>query len=146
MKPPRVYIPTMKDIMRSQAQGNIGPVNHVAHEQLHGPSMFMYTSVPTLDLVAGTALRLPRGGEITRISGRVSGAPSGGDLKIVILANGASILGSGFLRVLDGTNVTKERTVERTEFNEDTRFQVQIDTLSGATGPLVVVFEYLPEF
>lgn len=137
----RIYIPTMKDVIRAQRKAMLDPVSHVGHEQLHSPSIFVYTSKATLDTNAGTGFRLPRGGEITRISGRVSGAPSG-DMSIDVLMNAVSVFGGGYLKIPSGTKVTKEKIVNRAEFNEDTVFTVQINTINSATGPLVVVFEY----
>ena len=135
----------MKEVMAMQRTVNLAPLNQLGHDQVHAPMIFIYNTSSTLDTTAGPGLRLPRGGEITRISGRVAGAPSG-DMSIDVLANAVSIFGGGYLKIPSGTKITKEKIVDRPMFSEDTVFTVQINTINSATGPLVLTFEFLPEF
>ena len=46
----------------------------------------------------------------------------------------------------EGITIYEEKIVERAMFSEDTVFTVQINTINAATGPLVVTFEFLPEY
>jgi len=144
-KKPRIRVPSMADVIARQSSVNLGGIDQKAHDLVHGPVIITYQTANTLDTTAGPGLRLPRGGEITRVAGRVAGAPSG-DMSIDVLAGGASIFGGTYLKIPSGEKITKEKIVTRPEFNEDTVFTVQINTINSATGPLIVTFEYLPEY
>lgn len=145
MRNRNIYIPNMKEVIKAQRTINMGDVNAQRHDQLHGPMIFIYNTSSTLDTTAGPGLRLPRGGELTRISGRVTGAPTG-DMSIDVLAGGTTIFGGTYLKIPSGEKITKEKIVDRPMFSEDTVFTVQINTINSATGPLVLTFEFLPEF
>jgi hypothetical protein len=145
MRNKAIYIPTMKDVLRMHHTVDSPPMNSGAHDRLHAPMIFIYNTSSTLDTTAGPGLRLPRGGELTRIAGRVTGAPTG-DMSIDVLAGGTTIFGGGYLKIPSGEKITKEKIVERPMFSEDTVFTVQINTINSATGPLVLTFEFLPEY
>jgi len=145
MAEPRIHVPRMKDYMAARADRNRRPVNRQMHDQLHSPSTIIYNSTSTLDTTTGPGLRMPSGGQITRISGRVAGAPSGGNMKVAIKIDGVSVFDSGeFLLFQNGEKVSRYKIIRRPTFNEDSVFTVAIDTIQGATGPMILTIEYFP--
>jgi hypothetical protein len=143
---PRVHIPNMKELLERRADLSRRGVNQQAHERLHGPATIVYNTSSTLDTTAGPGLRMPRGGQITRISGRVSGAPTS-KMEIGIYIDGVNVLGTAeYLTIQTSEKVAKYKIVRRPYFNEDSVFTVQIQTVAAATGPLVLTIEYLPEY
>lgn len=146
MPEPRVHIPNMKELFARRENLSRQGVNQQAHAQLHGPATIVYNSAATLDTVAGPGLRMPRGGQITRISGRVTGAPTS-KMEIGIYIDGVNVLGTAeYLTIQTSEKVAKYKIVRRPYFNEDSVFTVQIQTVAAATGPLVLTIEYLPEY
>ena len=144
---PRLRVPSMKDYMMARADRERRPVNRQALDQLHGPATIIYQTNTTLDTDTGPGLRMPRGGQVRRIAGRVAGAPSGGNLKVSIFIDGVSVFDSGeFLLFQSGEKVARFKIIRRPYFNEDSVFTVDIDTISSATGPMILTIEYLPEF
>lgn len=143
---PRIKVPTMRDYMRQRAHRLRRPVNRQSHDQLHGPATIVYQTASTLTTDEGPGLRMPRGGQITRISGRVAGAPSS-KMEIIINVDGVNVLGtSEYLTIQSGEKVARYKIVRRPYFNEDSVFTVDIQTIASATGPLVLTIEYLPEY
>jgi hypothetical protein len=121
--------------------------NIKAHDRLHGPRVIIYQSKGTLDTVAGTIARFPQGGQVTRVSCKLAGAPSGGAFKVDLLIDTVSVFQSGtYLQVADGETISKYKIIERPFFNENSNFRVQVNTIQGATGPMVLTIEYLPEY
>jgi hypothetical protein len=119
-------------------------VNENAHFAQHAPSTIVYTSKATLDTNAGTKLRLPRGGQITRVAAKVQ-TTGATDLTFNIYIDTISVTDSD-VRILAGETVARFIIVKRPNFNQDSVFQVQLSATGGATGPLVVSVEYLPGF
>ena len=147
MRDPAVHVPNMKELFTRRKNLSRVGVNQQAHDNLHGPVTLIYQTANTLDTSTGPGLRLPRGGQITRIAGRVAGAPSGGNLKVGIFIDGVSVFDSGeFLVFQSGEKVARFKIVRRPYFNEDSVFTVDIDTINSATGPMILTIEYLPEY
>lgn len=141
---PRLIRPNMKEIVAAQRTISLGGANRRSHEHLHQPRILIYTSTLTLNTTAGPKLRLPVGGEVTRVSARVQGAPSGAAMQIDYLIDGITAFDSGtYLRIPDGQLVALGKTLNRNLFSVDSAHQVQIFAISGATGPLVFTIEFL---
>jgi hypothetical protein len=150
-RPPRstqLPIPTMKAYMdNAMKQGQDDMFNRRAHDQMHGPTTLIYQTATALTTDVGPPLRLPRGGVVTRISCKLAGAPSGSAFQVNVLIDGITVFPSGeYLEVAVGDTVSKFKIVERPNFNEDSVFTVDIQTISSATGPMVMTIEYLPEY
>ena len=121
-------------------------VNKQAHDRLHGPRQIVYTSPVALSTTAGTKLRMPRGGQITNIMATVTGAPTS-TLQIDLLMDGVSVFDDGYLQILSGETESEPfRIVSRPYFNEDTILKVKLNAVAAATGPLVVVIEYVTDY
>lgn len=137
----------MRDVMERKNFMLRRPVNQQAHDHLHGPATLVYNSPTTLTTDVGPGLRMPRGGQITRISGRVAGAPSGGKLEAIINIDGVNALGTNeYLTWQDGEKIARYKIVRRPYFNEESVFTIDIQTINGATGPMIITIEYLPAY
>jgi len=143
-RPPRVSVDNMKSVMRRRADRARQPVNRPAHRRLHAPATIIYQTATTLDTNTGPGLRMPRAGRITRISGRVAGAPSS-TMKINVLIDDFGVFQSGtFLQIQSGSKISEFKVIERPVFTRDSVITVDIDTIASATGPLVLTIEYVP--
>ena len=144
----KLPIPTMKSYMSKQmkqAQDDI--FNQRAHDHVHGPTTLIYQTESTLTTDVGPALRLPRGGQVTAVSCKLAGAPSGSAFQVNLLIDGITVFPTGeYLEVATGETVSKFKIIQRPFFNEDSVFTVDIQTISSATGPMVMTIEYLPEY
>lgn len=110
---------------------------------------FTWTSSSSLTASTGTEKVVPRegGGQFGLISANVDvgNEPSGGNLELDILVDGASVFSEGYLTILDGESQSVPKVVDgRIYFSPGSILSVQIVTVSGATGPIVVQFDYLP--
>ncbi len=120
-----------------------GPfLNQKGHEQLHAPKTIVYTSTATLSTTAGSKLRLPRGGSITRIAAVVQGTPSGAALDFDLYIDGFVVTDSP-VQIAVGDTISKPRIITRPDFDENSTMYLKINTVSSATGPLVVTIEYI---
>jgi len=127
--------------------------NYLAHVEDHTPSWhsLVYTSKASLDTVAGTPIALAADAVIVTVRANVAQAPSGAALEYDILRNGTTIFPAGNKpTIAAGKKVGKVFRPERLPIRsrgednpEDDTIQVKINTVSSATGPLVVVFRIL---
>ena len=141
-------VPTMKEYMRSRQRQAVSAMFDVrAHERTHGPTTLVYQTATTLDTNAGPKLRLPRGGQITKVSCKLQGAPVTNPFKVDLKVDNTTVFESGtYLQVQAGETVSRGKIVERPYFSDESTFVVQINTISSATGPMVMTIEYLPEY
>ena len=125
--------------------------NFAAHQAAHGPHVLIYESATTLSTTASSSLPLIRGGKILAIHAGVEAAPTS-DMTIDALIAGASILNSDYVTILSGETTTSfassamlfdPRIADSNlgSFKMFEKLQVQIVSVSGATGPLIVLFE-----
>jgi hypothetical protein len=143
---PKVRIDSMPRVMTRFLDTGREPVNERAHEEIHSPKIIVYTSESTLTTDTGPPLRMPRGGEITSVRVKLTGAPSGADFKVDLLTTGLTVFGGGFCTVLDGETVSKFRMVDKRGFTEDTVFTVKVNTIASATGPFTMTIEYVEAY
>ncbi len=119
-----------------------GHVNEKAHDALHAPSMLIYTSPATLSVTAGSKIRLPRGGVVTRIAAVVQTGPSGSALDFDLYIDGVVVTDSP-VSIAAGATISSFRIVTRPDFDENSTFYIKINNVNSAVGPLVVTIEYL---
>ena len=123
-------------------------INRRAHRRSHAPSSIIYTSTATLSTTAGSPFYPLRAGRLTGIRANVAGAPSSSDLTFDVLFDGNSIFHTSNKPTVPQSVLFGYRSFQydRLSWQPDTKVQVQITTIGGATGPLVVEFEYEPEY
>lgn len=116
--------------------------NKAQHRRHHGPSMLMYTSVPTLvAATAGSFLYVPFACKVLTVKGTVQVAPSGGDFDFDVLEDGQTVFHTSPVpKVLSGEVEGQEARPDRRSFQRGTKLYVKTGTLHGAGGPLVVVW------
>lgn len=144
----KVYIPTMATYMRKRAQLSQDDVlNPKAHEILHGPATLVYTSKVALDTVAGSKLKLPRGGQVTAVACKLQGAPSGSKFQVDLLIDDISVFDAGtYLEVAVGETASRFKILTRPYFNDESVFKVKINAVNAATGPMVLTIEYMADY
>lgn len=113
------------------------------HEQLHVPKQKVYTSLKTLDTVAGAKMRLPHGGQLVYALANVQTGPVTNPLVWTLLKNGVSVFATSptIAAGVDYSNVTE--FIDNGYFVQYDYFQFQITTVSSAVGPAVYTLGYL---
>ena len=122
-----------------------------AHSAAHLPRILVYTSQATLVTTASTPIYPPRGGRIVAIHANVAAAPTS-DMTIDVLIAGESILNSDYVTILSGEVTTSfassamlfdPRIADSNlgSFKAFEKLQVQVVSISAATGPLVMQLE-----
>lgn len=143
----RFFKPSMKDIIEARNRGAYGFNKH-AHSVNHYPKIVTYTSQATLSTDASTPLYLPFSGRLLEVHASVTVAPTS-TMKVDVLFDSLSIFdGTNFVEIESGDTLGKglpgrTSTVvgqEQTGLANPTKIQVQINTVAGATGPMVVYF------
>lgn len=115
----------------------------VSHSLAHEPKVFLWTSKKTLTTVSGVKLPPLRPGLIVNARASVQTAPSG-NLTWDILKNGVSIFQTK-PTILSGETVSEETPwIDNGEIVKDDTLQVQITTVNGAGGPMVVELHVAP--
>jgi len=151
----KVYTPTPQVLPRYRGKGQREEqFLDTAHEDHHLPRILVYTSAATLSTTASTPIRPPRGGRIVAVHLNVAGAPSGANFKHDTLIAGATIFPDGDLpEILDGEVTSGHDSSSEVlddprhpgdmdgAFNAFDAIQSKCDTISSATGPLVVQYE-----
>jgi hypothetical protein len=131
----RLDIPNMHDAVLGVR------FNKQQHRRHHGPSMLLYTSVPTLVVTAGSFLFMPFACKILTIKGTVQTAPAATDFVFDVLEDGQTIFHTGTApKVLVGETEGQEARPDRRSFQLGTKLYVQVTTISAAGGPLIVTF------
>ena len=117
--------------------------NLPAHGLAHDPKTVLWTSKKTLTTVSGVKLPPLRPGIIVNVRASVQTAPTG-TLTWDILKNGTSIFASK-PTILTGETISEETPwIDNGEIVKDDTLQVQITTVNGAGGPMVVELEVSP--
>lgn len=117
--------------------------NYGVHEQIHPPKTWTYTGKATIDTDAGSRIYPYRGGQLIRCRANVQVAP-GSTLTWKILKNGVSVHAVAPTIASGALYAAVTEFIDNGYFVPDDYFQVQVTATGGATGPIVVLAEYLP--
>lgn len=122
-------------------------INQPALRRQLVPRHLIYTSAATLTTDAGTPFYPMRGGRVTAVRLGVAGAPSGSALVCDVLLDGDSMFPtSSKPEIAAGSLFGYKAVTDKTSFSPDSKLQVDITTISSATGPMVVEIEYVEEY
>jgi hypothetical protein len=129
----------------ARASRPLGPFNVAAHELHHGVKVLYYTTAGSLDTNPGTPIHALRGKRIVGVRLNCKGAPSGGSLEGDILRNDVSIFSSldNKPTIPSGALKGYRQVVLSGAINNDDKVQCKINTISGATGPVVFEIFYV---
>lgn len=137
----------MKELLAARNRGAYG-FSKFSHMINHKPTQTTYTSKATLGTDASTPFYLPFSGRLLEVRANVTAAPTS-TMKIDVLFNGDSVFdGTNYLEIESGDLLGKGLPgrmanvigQEQGSNSNPTKIQVQINTVAGATGPMVVYF------
>jgi hypothetical protein len=118
---------------------------HVDDREGQHTKSLIYTSAATLVLTAGTPFWPTLGGRIVGWRAGVAGAPSTGTFQADVLLDAVSVLDGGYVEIASGSSYGYRRAPsDKLYIYPDSKWQVQVVAIQGATGPLTLEFVYLP--
>lgn len=120
-----------------------GDFNYGVHEQLHKPAVVTWTSKETLAAETGARIYPYRGGQLIRARANIQVAAAG-TVTWRILKNGTTIHAASPTIAAGNLYANVTEFLENGVFVPDDYFQVELVDVSDATGPLVVIAEYIP--
>jgi hypothetical protein len=124
-------------------------LNRRAHARRHPYQRLIYTTKPTLDTQPSTPLYLGAGGMIVGVTVLLQQAPAADSTWDLLLDGYTAFHTTNKPTVVAGTGLpySNRARPDVRAIREDTKIQVQRTTSGdGATGPAIIVIEYIPRY